>query len=259
LENGTKKCFGGFMQRKFFWTKVLVLTNLVSLIFLAIVSFRYQVPQKVLNKMGIINYPVLRMYPGYNINNIVSLTFEREKFDTVMLGDSITNLVNWNELLENKKTANLGIGGDSTDGVLNRLADVYLLEPEKCFIMIGINDFQGNRSADYVIRNYREIISSIKEHNIQAVIQSVLHLGENYYINHTGGKNKKDWEIINGKVKTLNEELEKLAKEYGAEYIDLNESLSVNNILEKEYGDESGLHLSIKGMKKWAEIIKSKI
>ena len=113
------------MQRTNFWTIVLVLTNLFLLISLGIVSFRYQVPQKVLNKLGVTHYPISRSFPGYNINNIISLTYEREKFDVVMLGDSITNLVNWNEILDNKRVANLGIGGDSTAGVLNRLSTQY--------------------------------------------------------------------------------------------------------------------------------------
>jgi lysophospholipase L1-like esterase len=223
---------------------------------LAIVSFRYQVPQKALNKLGILNLPIQRIYPGYNINNIMSLTYEQEGFDIVMVGDSITNGGNWNKLLGNKKIANLGINGDSTEGVLNRLEDIYYLNPEICFIMIGINDFQGNCSVDDVIKNYRKIVFEIKQHNIKIIIQSVLHLGHNYYINHILGKNKNDWEIINKKVENLNAELEELTKEYGVEFVNINTGLSVNNILEEQYGDNTGLHLSELGYEKWAEIIK---
>lgn len=223
---------------------------------MAIVSFRYQVPQKALNKLGILNLPIQRIYPGYNINNIMSLTYEQEGFDIVMVGDSITNGGNWNKLLGNKKIANLGINGDSTEGVLNRLEDIYYLNPEICFIMIGINDFQGNCSVDDVIKNYRKIVFEIKQHNIKIIIQSVLHLGHNYYINHILGKNKNDWEIINKKVENLNAELEELTKEYGVEFVNINTGLSVNNILEEQYGDNTGLHLSELGYEKWAEIIK---
>jgi lysophospholipase L1-like esterase len=162
---------------------------------------------------------------------------------------------NWNKILDNKRIANLGIGGDSSDGILNRLADVYYLNPKICFIMIGINDFQGNRSIEDVIKNYKEIVQEIKQYNIRIIVQSVLHLGHNYYINHIGEKNKSDWEIINGKVEKFNKELEKMAKEYSIEFIDINAELSVNNILEEKYGDYSGLHLSTLGYEKWAEVI----
>jgi lysophospholipase L1-like esterase len=142
-----------------------------------------------------------------------------------------------------------------SDGVLNRLADIYYLNPKMCFIMIGINDFQGNRSVKDVIKNYKKIVQEIKQYNIRIIVQSVLHLEHNYYINHTLGKDKNDWEIINGKVAKLNKELEKMAKEYGIEFIDINAGLSVNNILEEKYGDYSGLHLSTLGYEKWVEII----
>jgi lysophospholipase L1-like esterase len=122
--------------------------------------------------------------------------------------------------------------------------------------MIGINDFQGKRSVEYVIKNYRKIIQEIKQHNIKLIVQSVLHLGHNYYINHIGGKTRNDWEIINEKVEKLNEELKRLAEEYDVEFIDINRGLSVNNILEEQYGDYTGLHLSQLGYGKWAEIIK---
>jgi lysophospholipase L1-like esterase len=217
------------------------------------------VPQKVLNKLGIKKYSVSRIYPGYGTNNIVSLTYERDEFDIVMIGDSITYGGDWNLLLNNKKVANLGINGDSTDGILNRLGDIYLLNPTICFIMIGINDFQGNRSVETVLSNYREIITEIKKQNIRVVVQSVLHLGEKYYINRIGGKNKNDWKIINDKVKNLNEKLETLASEFDVEFVNINNGLSRNNILEEIYGDESGLHLSLAGYKKWAEIIKPMI
>ena len=251
-----RKYFGGIMRRQNVWIKILISTNLVLLAFLLIVSFRYQVPQKVLNKLGLIKYQISQMFPGYRTENIISLTYEREGFDIVMLGDSITNLGNWNNLLKNKKVANLGIGGDSTEGVINRLKDVYLLKPKACFIMIGINDFQGNRSVETVLTNYRKIVIEIKNHNIKVIIQSVLHLGEKYHLNHVSGKNKKDWEKINEKVKNLNEKLKIMADELNVEFIDINAGLSSNNVLLEKYGDEGGLHLSKLGYEKWAEIIK---
>jgi lysophospholipase L1-like esterase len=251
------------MRRYNIWIKVLVLTNSVSLIFLIIVSLYYKVPQKVLNKLGIIKLTVSRTvsksYPGYNINNIISLTYEYNSFDIVMAGDSLTNRGNWNELLHKRGIANLGIDGDSTGDVLKRLDDIYYLNPKTCFIMVGINDFLKERSVEYVIQNYRKIIQEMKQHNIRIIVQSVLHLGHNYYINHIGGKDKRDWGIINEKVEKLNIELEKMAEEYEVEYADINIVLSKNNILAEEYGDYGGLHLSELGYEKWVEIIKTLI
>ncbi|MDR0389709.1 MAG: hypothetical protein LBH73_06530, partial [Spirochaetaceae bacterium] len=68
--------------------------------------------------------------------------------------------------------------------------------------------------------------------------------------------NKNDWKIINEKVERLNIELKKIAEEHSVEFIDINRGLSMNNILEEQYGDYSGLHLSELGYEKWAGIIK---
>jgi len=184
------------------------------------------------------------------------VTDEAYEFDVVMIGDSITYGGDWNLLLKNEKVANLGIYGDITDGVLNRLKDVYLLKPKICFIMIGINDLQLNRSVEDVMINYRNIATEIKNHEIKTIIQSVLHLGEKYYINHILGHDKNDWTNINEKIKILNEKLEKMALEFEIEFINLNDELSINNVLLEKYGDVTGIHLSILGYEKWAEIIK---
>jgi len=245
------------MRKRNVWIMTLIMTNFISIVFLFIISFRYQVPQKVLNKLGLVKFQTPGiLFPGYGNNNIISLNYQREGFDIVMIGDSITYGGDWNSLLNDKKIANLGINGDSTDGVLNRLEDVYFLNPRVCFIMIGINDFQGNRSVETVLANYRKIVTEIKNRNIRVIIQSVLHLGEKYYINHIGGKNKNDWIKINKKVRSLNEKLKIMAVELDVEFVDINEELSSNNILTEKYGDESGIHLSKLGYEKWVEIIK---
>src|SRR5690242_16816098 len=44
--------------------------------------------------------------------------------DVVMLGDSITEGVDWHELFRDQRLLNRGIGGDTSAGVLNRLDEV---------------------------------------------------------------------------------------------------------------------------------------
>jgi lysophospholipase L1-like esterase len=219
------------MRRQNILVKILVLTNMVSLVFLAIVSCHYQAPQE-----------------GFDVIMIGDS-------EVVMIGDSITYGGDWKSLLNNENVVNLGRNGDTTDGVLNRKY-VFLSKPTACFIMIGINDFQIDRSVEAVLANYWKIVTEIKNQNIRIIIQSVLHLGEKYYINRIGGKTKDDWKEINEKVKRLNQELETMAIELEVEFLDINKELSSNNILKEIYGDETGIHLSMDGYKKWAEIIQ---
>lgn len=193
-------------------------------------------------------------------------TDDNHKVNVVMIGDSITYQADWNSLLKNVKVANLGISGDTTAGVLNRLGIVYILEPKIMFIMIGINDFRTDKTVEDIMISYREIATKVKDHNIKLVIQSVLYLGRNYYYiekylktNYSIDsiwKYKSDWLEINRNIKIINERLEEMALEFDAEFINLNNELSINGVLSEKYEDEYGLHLNKLGCKKWAEIIK---
>ncbi|HKM18502.1 MAG TPA: GDSL-type esterase/lipase family protein, partial [Aliarcobacter sp.] len=64
---------------------------------------------------------------------------DSDKFSIVMIGDSITDGAEWYELLQNSEVQNRGIGGDTTNGVLDRLNTINK-SIKKAFIMIGIND-----------------------------------------------------------------------------------------------------------------------
>ena len=59
------------------------------------------------------------------------------KINIVMLGNSITWGVNWNELLSRTDVANRGIPCEKTEDFLYRLDDIYKLKPKICFIMGG--------------------------------------------------------------------------------------------------------------------------
>lgn len=95
-----------------------------------------------------------------------------KKANIVMLGDSITYFVDWNELLGINDIINRGIRSDNTFGVLARLDSIKKLNPELCFIMIGINHIAEKIPVNIVYGNYLLIINSLKENNIKPVIQS---------------------------------------------------------------------------------------
>ena len=100
-----------------------------------------------------------------------------EKYETMMLGDSITDEGQWDELLNNDTIQNRGISGDTTDGVLERLNPMGK-NIEKVFIMIGVNDIMRGKSVDEIYSNYLKIIQFFKEKKIKIHIQSTLYIGE---------------------------------------------------------------------------------
>lgn len=85
----------------------------------------------------------------------------------VFLGDSITQA--WGDVgssFPGIKTANRGISGDTTRGVLIRLKeDVIALNPRGVVILIGTNDIDVKVEPEGIAANLRQIILALREHN----------------------------------------------------------------------------------------------
>src|SRR5450631_1245380 len=91
--------------------------------------------------------------------------FEKEPLETghiIFLGNSITEMGNWKQLMNDTTILNRGISGDITFGVLKRLGDVIKRQPSKLFLLIGINDI-GKDIPDAVIAdNSRKIVMRVQ-------------------------------------------------------------------------------------------------
>lgn len=83
--------------------------------------------------------------------------------DIVLLGNSITELgENWGVRFNNPKVKNRGIAGDVSDGIVNRLAEIYYYKPKKVFLKIGVNDlFRNELTPAYVASNIQKIVDKI--------------------------------------------------------------------------------------------------
>jgi lysophospholipase L1-like esterase len=183
---------------------------------------------------------------AFGDNNIYELykIYPTNHTNIVMLGDSITYAVNWNELFD-YPIINRGINGDTTSGFLQRVEQVTKLNPKKVFVMGGINDiFQGFQVKD-IFENHKRIIQILKDKNITPYIYSTLYTA------------KKD-NGYNDKVKELNILLKKYCEDNKIVFIDLNKSLSKDELLIKDYTHD-GLHLNAKAYLIWKEEIKKYI
>lgn len=93
---------------------------------------------------------------------------ERDQGAVVFLGDSITQ--GWGDDLKNAfpgmKVANRGISGDTTRGVLIRMAeDVLALKPAGVVILIGTNDLEEQADPETIAANLKLILAKLKAHN----------------------------------------------------------------------------------------------
>jgi hypothetical protein len=94
--------------------------------------------------------------------------------DVVMLGDSITEMTDWNALLPSFDVANRGIPGDMTEGVLERIDSIIAMHPRCVAVMLGVNDLVTKRSIQKVLQNYTAIIDRLNTSGSTVIVQSTL-------------------------------------------------------------------------------------
>jgi lysophospholipase L1-like esterase len=90
----------------------------------------------------------------------------KEQNSIVFLGDSITQL--WGDVASyfpGIKTANRGISGDTTRGVLIRLQDVFDLHPRGIVLLIGTNDLDEKAEPETIASNLKLILEAIRNNN----------------------------------------------------------------------------------------------
>lgn len=139
---------------------------------------------------------------------------------------------------------NLGINGDTTDGVLGRLpTQIVPLSPSKIFIMIGANDLVSGRAPQYVADNVGKITAAIREKlpNAKIYIISLLPANSRVLMGH----NNENIIKTNG-----------LLRQSGnAVFVDLySEFADAKGNLKPEYTSD-GLHPGYKGCLKLRELI----
>ncbi len=166
----------------------------------------------------------------------------KKNIDIVMLGDSITSRGEWKELLEDEHILNLGIDGDTTSGILNRIGSVVELAPKKVLLMAGINDLCISIPLEEVFENYKKIVEVLNNSSISVIVQFTL---------------ITQMPAVNKKVRIFNQQLEEYCHENSIEFVDLNISFSNEDGLLREDLTTDGLHLGQKAYKVWAYKLKS--
>jgi len=180
--------------------------------------------------------------PNYRLQTGLYEIYKTQHSEIVMLGNSITHGVNWNELMGRNDIAERGIPSDNVEGFLSRLDYVTRLNPKACFIMGGINDIYSGLSPEFVFSEYVKVIHELQEHNIIPVIQSTLFVSAKWH----NAREK------NPEVEKLNALLRKYAENNNLTFVDLIPGMTHNGLLKDELTYD-GLHLNANGYVIWRE------
>ncbi len=164
----------------------------------------------------------------------------------VFIGDSLTAWFDWQQRFPDYQVTNLGIPGEPVEGLIDRreLIRSQIKNPPDCiFLMTGINNI-ANEQYD-ITTAYREIVRNLTTwyKRSKVVIQSILPV-------------ELTW-ISNTIIKDTNRNLEQIAKEYDAPYLDVyGLFLDSKADPKSEYLQDDGVHLSSTGYEAWAKEVE---
>ncbi len=162
----------------------------------------------------------------------------------LLLGDSLIEYGNWEEALKPYRAINLGIAGETVEGLLERLPHVlkHHQEVQFCVLMSGINNVA---MEDYsFLPVYQEILEILKRTlpETKIIVCSLLPVN-------------LDW-VDNGTIRGLNKGIAAICTRMGAYFLDLYSAfVDHRGRPELEYLLEDGVHLSKEGYRQWTEAL----
>lgn len=154
------------------------------------------------------------------------------EIEVAFIGDSLTDGYDLGVYYPDLKTANRGIGGDTTLGLEKRLqVSLYDIQPKVVVMLIGANNLGS------MFDNYEDILIGLRENlpNSRIVLVSLTSMGREW------GRNNHLAAYNNAKIKSL-------AKKYSYEFVDVYTPLlnvETGEIFE-EYTTDGG-HLTHEG------------
>lgn len=134
------------------------------------------------------------------------------KVEVAFLGDSLTDLCDVKKYYQPYNVVNRGIGGDTTDGLLNRLdVSAYAFKPKVIVLLIGINNYPT------MFNTYEDILIQLQKNlpYTKIIVLSLAPLGIKM----------KD---ANPTIEAQNKRLLELTKKYDIPYVDIYSALYNN-------------------------------
>ena len=173
------------------------------------------------------------------------------KKDIVMLGNSLTDGCEFNELLGNNHIKNRGIVGDIVQGLIDRIDPIIKGQPKKLFIMSGVNDISHDVGADSIARAMEKLIVMVKQGSPRTKIylQSLLPFNNDV----------REWRLLKGRdhvVVEANALLEQVARRQGVTWIYLYPLFVDDQGRLRADLTNDGLHLMGKGYLIWRDAIR---
>ncbi len=161
----------------------------------------------------------------------------------IFLGDSLTEQFDLDYFFPDRKLANHGISGDHIDGLLERLHLCRKARPRQLWLMIGINDLFDGRDDAYMQTAYDQLLQALN-FCPQVTVQSLLPTGP-------------EWDDrAEKRITTMNRFLQKNARQYGYDYLDLHTPFTRAMADGEKLFQEDDIHLNDHAYTLWSKTIR---
>lgn len=159
----------------------------------------------------------------------------------LFLGDSITHGARWDLMFPTTATRNFGISGERTGHLLERLAPIVSIKPQKIFILIGTNDLAAEIKIKDIAANVEKLVNELARALPECKI----------YLQSVMPRAKK----FSERVKALNALYAEVAKKQSIQFIDLFSVLDDGTGAIRKEVTNDNLHLMGPGYKIWRDAI----
>lgn len=155
------------------------------------------------------------------------------KADIVFFGDSLTYYGDFSSVFPDKVICNLGLRGDTIQGMIDRVEQVKVQEPKVVYLRVGINDMAICISEKFTFQ-YETLVIKLKENVPKAniIIQNLLPVDDKHFAISCN----------NVQIDNCNAVIKEIAKSYGLDMIDLHVLYTKDGFLPVSYTTD-GIHL----------------
>jgi len=163
----------------------------------------------------------------------------------LFIGHSLVEFFDWQNRFPLHRVANLGVAGETVEGLLSRIGSITSKHSsaDLIFIMSGLNDVAIEEFG--FIHSYKKIIEKLISAypDARIFIHSLLPTNVEF--------------ITDKSIYEVNNSLEELALDTGVEYLDIYSIfIDEKGAARREYLLDDGVHLSDKGYDAWSKALE---
>lgn len=162
----------------------------------------------------------------------------------VMLGDSITEQAEWDELLPDLPIVNQGHSGFTTEQLVPIADSIGDARPRLAFVLTGTNDIRDGRSPEWTAEQLDKLLDSLEQRSPGTIVvaQTLLPRADQP-----------------AAVEATNEVIRAVAAGRGVRVLELHESFDDGTGGLRPNDTTDGVHLSASGYRRWASLLAPEI